>query len=87
MIDEIIQVDDSTCFRWARALAKREGMFCGGSCGGAIKVALDIAEQAEATGVEAMIVVILPDAGNPYLSKFYNDEWLLENGWDPKDWE
>jgi hypothetical protein len=34
-----------------------------------------------------MIVVILPDAGNPYLSKFYNDEWLVENGWDPQDWE
>ena len=87
VIDEIHQVDDSTCFRWARALAKREGMFCGGSCGGAIKVALDLAKQADATGVEAMIVVILPDAGNPYLSKFYNDEWLLENGWDPKEWE
>ena len=29
-----------------------------------------------------MIVVILPDAGNPYLSKFYNDDWLRENGWD-----
>jgi len=87
LIDEIHQVDDGTCFRWARALAKREGMFCGGSCGGAIKVALDTAEQADAAGEAAMIVVILPDAGNPYLSKFYDDEWLLENGWDPKDWE
>ena len=41
----------------------------------------------EAAGEAAMIVVILPDAGNPYLSKFYNDEWLVENGWDPQDWE
>jgi cystathionine beta-synthase len=87
LIDEIHQVDDGTCFRWARALARREGMFCGGSCGGAIKVALDLAEQADSVGEAAMIVVILPDAGNPYLSKFYNDEWLLENGWDPQDWE
>jgi cystathionine beta-synthase len=87
LIDEIHQVDDGTCFRWARALAKREGMFCGGSCGGAIKVALDIAERSDAAGEAAMIVVILPDAGNSYLSKFYDDEWLLENGWDPKDWE
>ena len=87
LIDEIHQVDDGTCFRWARALAKHEGMFCGGSCGGAIKVALDIAERADAAGEAAMIVAILPDGGNPYLSKFYDDEWLLENGWDPKDWE
>ena len=87
LIDEVHQVDDGTCFRWARALARREGMFCGGSCGGAVKVALDLAERADAAGEAAMIVVILPDAGNPYLSKFYNDEWLVENGWDPQDWE
>ena len=87
LIDEIHQVDDGECFQWARALARREGMFCGGSCGGAIKVALDIAEGAESSGEAAMVVAILPDSGNPYLSKFYDDKWLLENGWDPKDWE
>ncbi len=87
LIDEVHRVDDGTCFRWARALARQEGMFCGGSCGGAIKVALEIAETAEAAGEVAMVVAILPDAGNPYLSKFYSDDWLLDNGWDPKDWE
>jgi len=87
LIDEIRQVGDSECFQWARSLARREGMFCGGSCGGAIKVALDIAKECESAGEEAMIVVILPDAGNPYLSKFYNDDWLRENGWEPNDWE
>jgi len=87
LIDEIHQVDDGTCFRWSRALARQEGMFCGGSCGGAIKVAIEIAERAEAAGEVAVVVAILPDAGNPYLSKFYNDDWLLDNGWDPKDWE
>jgi cystathionine beta-synthase len=34
-----------------------------------------------------MIVVILPDAGNPYLSKVYNDTWLRENGFDVDSWE
>ncbi len=87
LIDEVHRVDDGTCFRWARALARQEGMFCGGSCGGAIKVALEIAETAEAAGEVAIVVAILPDAGNPYLSKFYSDDWLLDNGWDPKDWE
>ena len=87
VIDEIRQVDDGECFQWARALARREGMFCGGSCGGSIKVAIDIANEAEENGEEAMVVAVLPDAGNPYLSKFYNDDWLRENGWEPDEWE
>jgi len=87
LIDEIHQVDDGDCFQWARNLAKKEGMFCGGSCGGSIKVALDVARRAEEKGETAMVVAILPDAGNPYLSKFYNDEWLRENGWDPEKWD
>ncbi len=62
-------------------------MFCGGSCGGSIKVAIDIARSAEEKGEDAMVVAILPDAGNPYLSKFYNDDWLRENGWDPEEWD
>jgi len=86
LIDEIQQVDDEECFRWARKLARREGMFCGGSCGGAIKIALDIAKEIDQSGKEAMIVVILPDSGNPYLSKFYDDDWIRSNGWDPENW-
>jgi cystathionine beta-synthase len=87
VIDEIHQVDDGECFQWARALARKEGMFCGGSCGGSIKVAIEIAKKAEEDGENAMVVAVLPDAGNPYLSKFYNDDWLRENGWEPDDWE
>ena len=41
----------------------------------------------EENGEEAMVVAVLPDAGNPYLSKFYNDDWLRENGWEPDEWE
>ena len=87
VIDEIHQVDDGEGFQWARALARKEGMFCGGSCGGSIKVAIDIAKEAEENGEDAMVVAVLPDAGNPYLSKFYNDDWLREIGWEPDDWE
>jgi cystathionine beta-synthase len=32
-------------------------------------------------------VVILPDAGNPYLGKVYNDDWLRDNGFDVDGWE
>jgi cystathionine beta-synthase len=85
-IDEIRQVDDEDCFRYTRALARTEGLFCGGSAGGAILVALRLAEEADARGEMAKIVVILPDAGNPYLSKLYNDDWLRENGFEPDGW-
>ncbi len=85
-IDEIRQVDDEDCFRYTRALARKEGLFCGGSAGGAILVSLQLAEEADARGEKAKIVVILPDAGNPYLSKLYNDDWLRENGFEPDGW-
>ena len=85
-IDEIRQVDDEICFRTTRQLARGEGLFCGGSAGGAVHIAIQLAEEAEARGESAMIVVILPDAGNPYLSKLYNDEWLRANGWEPDEW-
>ena len=50
-------------------------------------VALQLAEEADERGDPAKIVVILPDAGNPYLSKLYNDDWLRENGFEPNDWD
>jgi cystathionine beta-synthase len=79
-------VDDEQCFRVTRELARKEGLFCGGSCGGALHSALEIAAENDAAGRAAMIVVIMPDAGNPYLSKLYNDEWLRDNGFEPDDW-
>jgi len=85
-IDEIRQVNDEDCFRYTRALARNEGLFCGGSAGGAILVSLQLAEEADARGEKAKIVVILPDGGNPYLSKLYNDDWLRENGFEPDGW-
>ena len=87
VIDEIRMVDDEMCFRMARRLAKQEGLFCGGSCGGALQIALDIAAEHDKAGKKAKIVVILPDAGNPYLGKVYNDDWLRDNGFDVDGWE
>ena len=86
-IDEIRQVDDEICFRLTRALARTEGLFCGGSAGAALHTAIELAEEADGRGESAKIVVILPDAGNPYLSKLYNDQWLMDNGFKPEEWE
>jgi len=80
VIDDIIQVTDKECFVMARQLARREGLFAGGSSGGAVHAALQVARKA---GPENVIVAILPDSGSRYLSKFYNDGWMADNGFAP----
>lgn len=76
-IDDVIQIDDNTSFETARNLVKREGIFAGGSSGtavaGAIKYAKDLKKS-------EYIVVLLPDSGNRYLSKVFNDKWMKDNG-------
>ncbi len=77
-VDDVIQVNDEECFVVARRLVKMEGLFTGGSGGGCISAALQIAKN---LGPEAFIVAFLPDTGMRYLSKVYNDEWMRERGY------
>ncbi|MFZ1081794.1 MAG: cystathionine beta-synthase [Candidatus Kryptoniota bacterium] len=75
-IDEVITVSDKDSFLVTRQLAKKEGVFAGGSTGTAMFAALKIA----ATLTEHdMVVVIIPDHGSRYLSKLYNDTWMKDN--------
>ena len=79
VIDEFVQVDDAESFRTARRLAREEGLFVGGSSGSAVAGALKwLAAHPLADGDS--VVVILPDSGDRYLSKFYSDEWMREKG-------
>ena len=77
VIDEMVVVNDKQSFDMARKLVKTEGIFAGGSSGLAVFGAIKIAQKLPK---EAVIVVIVPDSGRSYVSKFYNDNWMKENG-------
>jgi cysteine synthase A len=66
VIDEVVPVSDDDAFETARQLARQEGFMCGISCGAAAWAALQIAHRAENRG--KLIVVVLPDLGERYLS-------------------
>lgn len=75
-IDQIINVSDTVSFSAARKLTKQEGIFCGGSTGTIVHVALEIAKDLTEDDV---IVFIVCDTGERYLSKVHNIEWLKIN--------
>jgi cysteine synthase A len=66
VVDEVIRVQDEDAFETARQLAKQEGMLCGISCGAAMWAAIQVAKRPDSAG--KMIVVVLPDLGERYLS-------------------
>jgi cystathionine beta-synthase len=76
-IDEFRQVSDKTSFLMARRLAREEGILLGGSSGLNVAIALDLAR--ELGDPDALIVTILCDTGERYLSKQFNDAWMQEN--------
>jgi cystathionine beta-synthase len=76
VVDDVVQVSDQESFLMARRLVKEEGLFVGGSSGTAVAAALRYAKELP-TG--KTIVVVLPDSGTRYLSKFLNDDWMRQN--------
>jgi len=75
LIDEIMNITDKDAFMTARALAREEGIFCGGSSGMNVAAALKVGARLPK---EAVLVAIICDTGERYLTKHHNDEWLKE---------
>jgi len=73
LVDEVVQVSNDDAGIIARRLAKEEGILAGISSGAATWVALEVAKRKENAG--KLIVVILPDTGERYLST-----WLFQEG-------
>jgi cystathionine beta-synthase len=74
-VDEVINITDRESFDIARQLGRVEGIFCGGSSGTNCAAALGIARDLDEA---AVIVFIVCDTGEHYLSKFHSDEWMKE---------
>ncbi len=77
LVDEYVTVSDRDSFVTARRLAREEGLLVGGSSGTAVWAMLRVAQR---FGPDATLVTLFPDGGRAYLSKFYDDNWLMEHG-------
>ena len=74
-IDDVINVTDRESFELSRQLGKLEGIFCGGSTGTNLAAALRVAKDLDENG---LVVFIVCDTGEHYLSKHHSDEWMKE---------
>ena len=77
VVDRVVQCGDQEALTMTRRLAREEAIFAGGSSGLAVWVALQVARG---LSERDLLVVLLPDSGECYLTKVHNDAWMAENG-------
>jgi len=80
VLDDMVVIEDKESFLMTRQLLTKEGIYTGGSGGAAVVGAIRYAKTLKQP---KRILVILPDSGNRYTGKIYNDDWMRDNGyWD-----
>ncbi|MCS7008074.1 MAG: pyridoxal-phosphate dependent enzyme, partial [Gaiellaceae bacterium] len=77
VIDEWVRVSDRDSFLTARRLAREEGLLVGGSSGTTAWAALQVARR---LGPDSRVLMLFPDSGRSYLSKLYDDNWMIQYG-------
>jgi cystathionine beta-synthase len=77
IVDRVVEVTDAESFTMARRVTREEGLLIGGSGGTAVHAAVAVGT---ALGPDAVVVVLVPDSGRNYLSKIFDDQWMMDFG-------
>ena len=77
LVDRTVMVTDAESFAAARRVTREEGLLIGGACGTAVHAALVVGAE---LGPDDVVVVLLPDSGRNYLSKVFDDDWMIAYG-------
>merc|ERR1719263_2661467 len=75
-VDKWIKSNDKDSFLMAREMISKEGLLCGGSCGAAMSIAVEVAKDLK---FGQKCVVILPDSIRNYMTKFLSPDWMIAN--------